>query len=99
MATTLYRTDGRMEKLLPSGAYWSLEELQTLVGGYIEITRTTDGKFMVIDEEGKLKRKELNIFATRLYVYGRHDPIVGDAVVVDTMLELDGPSEEEEGDG
>jgi hypothetical protein len=94
---TLYRTDGRMEELQPAnGVNWSLEELQTLVGGYIEVTRTVDGRFLVLDEEGKLKRKDLNIFATRLYVYGRHDPIVGDAVVIDTRLEINGPDEEEE---
>jgi hypothetical protein len=50
---------------------------------------------MVIDEEGKRKNKDLNIAATRLYTYGRRDPIVGAAVVVDTRLELDGPDEEE----
>jgi len=91
---TLYRTDGRTEELKPpNGVHWSLQELQTLVGGYIEVVRTTNGEFMVIDEEGKLKHKELNIPATRLYQYGRHDPIVGDAVVIGTMFEMDGPED------
>jgi hypothetical protein len=35
----------------------------------------------------------LNKNATRIYQHGRVDPIVGPAVVVDSMLELDGPDE------
>jgi hypothetical protein len=64
-----------------------------LVGGYIEVAKTTDGKYLVLDEEGKLKRKPLNVAATRIYQYGRHDPVVGDAVVIDTRLEMNGPEE------
>ena len=94
---TLYRTDGTTEVLPPpNGVHWNLTELQTLVGGYIEVVRTTDLRFMILDEEGKLKHKELNIAATRLYQHGRKDPIVGDAVVIDTFLEMNGPREEGE---
>ena len=92
----LLRADGSAEMLQPTnGVNWQLAELQTLVGGYIEVGRTIDGKYLVLDEEGKLKRKPLNIAATRLYQYGRHDPIVGDAVVIDTFLEMNGPEEED----
>lgn len=96
MASFLYQTDGRVKELHPAGLHWSLEELQALVGGYIEIVSTLDEKFMVINEEGKLKGLELNIPATRQYIHGRRDVIVGNALVVDTRLELDGPDEEEE---
>jgi Domain of unknown function (DUF3846) len=90
----LYREDGTIETLRPSnGVNWTLGELQTLVGGYIEIVRTVDGRNIVIDEEGKLKGKELNIMATRLYIHGRHDPIVGPAVIIDTRLEMNGPED------
>ena len=99
---TLLRTDGSAEALQPpNGTHWTLAELQTLVGGYIEIIRTVDGKFMVIDEEGKLahKRKALNRAATMIYVHGRRDPIVGDALLVDTRFEINGNGpEEDEGD-
>ena len=95
---TLYQTDGRTKEVRPSnGVHWTLEELQAFVGGYyIEIVSTTDGRFMVISEWGKLKGMELNIPATRLYIHGRRDVIVGDALVVDTRLELDGPEEDDE---
>jgi hypothetical protein len=92
---TLLRTDGSVEVLAPpNGVHWSLEELQTLVGGCIEVAHTTDGKYLVIDDEGKRKRKPLNVAATRLYRHGRRDVIVGDAVLIDTVLEMDGPEEE-----
>ena len=91
---TLYRTDGTTEALQPSnGVNWNLTELQTLVGGYIEQLWTTDGRFLIVDEEGKRKRKELNIAATRLYKHGRVDPVVGDALVVDSPLEMNGPDD------
>jgi hypothetical protein len=98
MATFL-RASGESETLSPAnGVNWSLAELQTLVGGYIEVGRTVDGRYLILDEEGKLehKRKPLNIAATRLYQYGRHDPIVGDVVIIDTKLEMNGPDEEEQ---
>jgi hypothetical protein len=94
---TLLRSDGTAETLQPSnGVHWNLEELQVLVGGYIEVAKTTDGRFLVMDEEGKLKRKALNIAATRIYQHGRRDPVVGDAMVIDTMLEMNGPEEDED---
>jgi hypothetical protein len=93
----LLRADGSAEMLQPpNGVNWNIVELQTLVGGFIEVRGTIDGKFLVIDDEGKLKRKPLNIAATRVYLYGRSDVIVGDAVLIDTRLEMDGPDEEEE---
>ena len=94
---TLLRISGESESLSPAnGINWSLEELQKLVGGYIEIVRTFDGRFMVINEMGKVVRPmlPLNILATKMYLHGRRDPIVGDAVVVDTVLEMNGPDEE-----
>ena len=94
---TLYNTDGRTQEVRPSnGVHWTLPELQGLVGGYIEIVSTIDGRFMVINELGKLEELELNIPATRLYVHGRSDVILGNALVVDTRLEMDGPEDKDE---
>lgn len=94
---TMYRADGAVEALQPpNGVNWELAELQTLVGGYIEVVVTHDGKYLVIDEEGKLKQKPVNAEATKLYRYGAHDPIVGDAIVIDTNLEMNGPEDDDE---
>jgi hypothetical protein len=91
MASTLIRTDRRSERIEPAnGSHWKLEELQTLVGGYIEVVRTPDGDWLVVDEEGLLKRKAPNAIASALAVRR----IVGDAVYVTTLYELNGPDEE-----
>jgi hypothetical protein len=91
----LYMTDGRTKQVRPSnGVHWTMEELQQFVGGYFEITSTVDGEFMVINDMGKLKGLPLNIPATRIYVHGRRDVILGDALVVSTRLELDGPDDD-----
>jgi len=98
MGSTLYMTDGRTKEVRPSnGVHWTLEELQGFVGGYIEVVGTVDERFMVINELGKILQSplELNIPATRLYIHGRRDVILGDALIVDTRLELDGPEDEE----
>jgi hypothetical protein len=96
MATFLYTPEPveHIAMVKPKGAYWSLEELQALVGGYIEVVRTIDGRFMVINDLGKFENLPLNKQATRIYQHGRIDPIVGAAVVVDTKEELDGPDED-----
>lgn len=99
MSSTLYYTDGRIEAVRPSGPHWTLTELQTMVGGYIEIIHTHDGRYMVVDEEGKLKHKNFNAEATKLYRYGFADAVCGTALVVDTKLELDGPDDEEDDGG
>jgi hypothetical protein len=93
---TLLRVEGTTEPITPAGKHWTLEEMKTLVGGWIEVVRTIDGRFMVIDEEGKIKKKPLNIQATKLYLYGRHDPIVGTALLFNTKAEMDRPEEDDD---
>ena len=79
---TLYRTTGFQEQILPlNHVSFSLEEMQTLVGGYIQMAFTHDGKVIVLDEEGKLKGKAVNHVATTHYRFGSHDHIVGEALV------------------
>jgi hypothetical protein len=98
MGSLLYTPDGRTKEVHPSnGKHWTLAELQGFVGGYIEVVRTLDGGYMVINELGKMMTPmlDLNIPATRIYQHGRHDPIVGPAVVVDTLAELEAPEDAE----
>jgi hypothetical protein len=96
MSSTLYTPDGRTKEIRPAnGAYWTMEEKQAFVGGNPEVLRTVDGGFMVINEEGKILNPplELNIPATRLYIHGRRDVILGPALVVDTREELEATDE------
>lgn len=48
------------------GNAFSLQELQNAVGGYIEMIYLADGRFMVVNEEGRLLGLPFNRIATRL---------------------------------
>lgn len=94
---TLYRANGTEEEITPADGHgFTLEELQALVGGFIEMVtlgisypdRKKERKALIIDEEGKLKNKPVNdlasvvwhSYATRAGLMPDH--IVGDAVLV-----------------
>ena len=84
MAQIIY-TDGLTKAVTPkNGTDFQLDELKAIVGGYIEIVETIDGRLLVLDEEGKLKDKPINMKATRLYKQGMFDFIVGDVLVCET---------------
>lgn len=87
----IYSTGERVPVVPANGKFWTLGELQAKVGGYVEIANTTDGRFMVANEDGYRKRLPVNPVATGLYIFGEASNIVGNVIVVDTMYELDGP--------
>jgi hypothetical protein len=68
---------------------YELEELKSLVGGYIEIVYNLPmNKMMVINEEGKLEKLPYNFYATNLAVLNRciatDDYIAGNAVILNS---------------
>lgn len=64
----------------------TLEKLQELVGGYIEIVLSIDmKKQIVVDEEGLLKGKEFNEEASRI----AGQKLLGDVVVLSDKALLD----------
>lgn len=72
-------TKGKVIEVTPkNGTDFSLEELQYIVGGIIEIVSTGAG-LMVLNEYGKLLGLDINQRATE--IYGRRDIIVGDVLV------------------
>lgn len=77
--------DGSLRVVTPArGPSFTLEEMRTLVGGYLEVVRLPNGELMVIDEEGKLKHLLYNPVATALAAPHLFpgDYIVGTAVVM-----------------
>lgn len=53
MTATLIRIEGVMVDVYPTnGEYFTLEELQTVVGGYIEIISMKGDRYMIVNEEG-----------------------------------------------
>tara|TARA_R100000655_G_scaffold26170_1_gene53940 strand:+ start:563 stop:826 length:264 start_codon:yes stop_codon:yes gene_type:complete len=63
----------------------TLEKCQEFVGGYIEIIFTSDGRQIVVDEEGRLKGKPVNVDATE----EANRTIVGDAMILSGEARLD----------
>ena len=78
---SILSTDGTMA---PFHGELTLEPLQAVVGGLIDVVVLSDGRGLVINDEGKLLGLALNPEATRLAqdVLFAHDVIVGPAVLV-----------------
>ena len=79
MATLLYTDGGRQEVTPRRGRTFSLTELQTYVGGYIELVRVSGDRLLVVNEEGLLRRLQPNMLATSIAGTGCF--IVGDALL------------------
>jgi Domain of unknown function (DUF3846) len=92
---TLIKVNGEQTEVAPwNGKAFTLEQIQEHVGGYFEAHRLSDGKFMLVDEDGKRKQKPINRAASFL-LFGKYtgfDFIVGDALI-GTKEEFDGDEE------
>ncbi len=80
----IIKTNGAVIETKPkNGTDFQLDELQSIVGGYIEVVSLRDGRLIVCDEEGKLKGKERNNKATDILhsVFHNNDFMVGDVLV------------------
>lgn len=78
------KTDGTKDALQPkNNKVFTLEELKSVVGGYIEIVQLTEDYLMIINEEGKLLDLPINVVATRVYRASRNteDFIVGNVLI------------------
>lgn len=76
MSAELIKVNGERVTISPKNdTDFKLDELQSLVGGYIEIVNMY-GHIMVVDEEGLLKHKPYNHVASEMS--GRR--LVGDVV-------------------
>ena len=78
---TLYRCDGEIIEVHPRrGNTFSLKELQTYVGGDIEII-TFNGSLWVCNKEGKFRKLPMNVAATHFsYIDDSGDYFVGDVL-------------------
>lgn len=79
MATHL-RANGVTKVIFPQDEVFTLEELQGLVGGYIEVVSIPDLKNskLVVNEDGQLMGLPVNAMASSLL----RQMVAGDAVVV-----------------
>ena len=81
---TIYRPDGTTETIAPATGLIRLEEAQDIVGGWVEVvhlpSKSTTKGFLLVDEEGRLKRLPINYQASALAA----QPIVGTAILTST---------------
>ena len=84
MQSVIITTDGLLKKVDPAnGTDFSLNELNEIVDGYIEVLHIGD-KLLVCNEEGKLNNLSYNAKATRLInAAGIKDYIVGNVLFCD----------------
>lgn len=82
----LSKANGEVIEVTPkNGKKFVLSELKEFIGGgWIEIVNLLNGKSIVCDEEGKLKRMPVNYHATDIFrkALGTADYIVGDVLII-----------------
>lgn len=86
MNRTIIKEDGTTVNYSPrSGGHYELDELQSIVGGYIQIISLHDGRLMVINDEGKQLALPMNSLATDIALEQgaifANDFIVGDVLI------------------
>jgi len=83
MATHILADGLTLEAVPANGKSFTLEELQGFVGGYIERLVLPTGQILFLDEEGKLKGKAINPFATFITrgIVADEDMVVGDVIL------------------
>ena len=71
-----------------NGTTFELEEMQKIVGGYIEIIRLNDGRLIIVNEEGLPQGLPVNIEATNILRrdHSTTQYIVGNAIVCDADM-------------
>lgn len=89
MENFIIKTDGSKHVIAPkNGKKFELEELQELVGGYIQVIRLNnkDNQCMIVNENGKLYNLEHNAEASVIAHSYRaifdNDFIVGDVAII-----------------
>jgi len=77
---TLVTAEGTMRAIAPANPQkgYTLDEIQDLVGGYVVFLPLGEGLVLLVDEEGLMKGKTFNPYASAL----AGQPIVGDVAIV-----------------
>ena len=85
----IYYPNGDFQETQPkNGTTFELEEMQEIVGGYIEVIRLNDGRIIIVNEEGLLQGLPVNIEATNILRrdHSTTQYIVGNAIVCDSDM-------------
>ena len=81
----IIKTDGTRQPVQPAnGSDFTLEEMQSIVGGCIELVELDGDTTMVVNEEGKLITLSFNLEASRIFC--AHHPASKDFIVGDVLV-------------
>lgn len=83
---TIFKVDGTRTEVKPAdGRYFSLEEMQAIVHGFIQVLPLNDELWLVINENGKIEHPPLPVNpSATLFTRGliaSDDVIVGDVLI------------------
>lgn len=93
-SAVLFKTDGTVQSIKPKDKYFTLDELQGLVGGLIELyPRRINGHLLVCNEEGLI----LNLKKNQIFFAYSEIQLVGNVLVCPEEI-FEKPEEEEEED-
>ena len=87
-AKIIYTDKGAEDYTPKNGTTFELEEMQKIVGGYIEIVRLNDGRIIIVNEDGLSLNLPVNIEATNILRrdHSTTEYIVGNAIVCDADM-------------
>lgn len=88
-SVTVYKADGSKEEhILWNNYKLQMEEMQEIVGGYFEYVSLSDGRLIIVNEEGLLQGLPVNIEATNILRrdHSTTQYIVGNAIVCDSDM-------------
>lgn len=86
MTATVLKATGECIHVKPkNGTDFSLEEAQSVVGGYVEVIHLSSTQLMIVNEEGLLRKLPYNKQASLIaYMARKANAIVGDVLVCDS---------------
>lgn len=95
----LIKTDNTIQEVKPkNGKSFSLKELQSFVGGLVEMVSMPSGKEIIVNEEGKVIGLSDNKIATLIwkkefpikeYPENNDEWIAGNALIVENLKEIE----------
>ena len=88
-SVTVYNADGSKEEhILWNNYKLQMEEMQEIVGGYFEYVSLSDGRLIIVNEEGLRQGLPVNIEATNILRrdHSTTQYIVGNAIVCDSDM-------------
>lgn len=80
MQATLLLPNGQKDELRMDTKF-TLEEMQKLVLGPIQISDSNDGRILIMNEEGKLRKYPENELANAFYPHKDVDSLVGPVII------------------